>query len=78
MCLGLGNGCVVKEEKRTSLLKPYTKFDRFKDMTLDELAEELASIEAHTACIYSSEVDYSYLKSERKKQWLEELESEAE
>ncbi len=41
MCLGLGNGCVVKEEKRTSLLKPYTNFEKIKKMSIDEMSNFL-------------------------------------
>lgn len=82
MCLGKASGYREPKENKTekvSLLKPNTNFDRIKDMSVDELAGVLATIEANAACIYSGEsVDYSYLKSERKKQWLEDLESEAE
>lgn len=38
MCLGLGNGYIEPKEEKVSLLKPYTKFDRIKDMSLNEMA----------------------------------------
>lgn len=80
MCLGLGNGCVLKEEKRTSLLKPYTNFDNIKDLNIDKMAEMLAIVEVNAVCCYISmgKEEYLKLKTERKKQWLEYLESEAE
>ena len=63
-----------------SLLKPYTNFEKIKDMTVDELAQKLAIIEANAVCCYISMNKEAYAKliSERKKQWLEYLESEAE
>lgn len=63
-----------------SLLKPHTNFDSIKDMNLDELAEKLATVELNAVCVYVSMdgAEYIRVKSERKKQWLEWLESEAE
>lgn len=80
MCLGLGNGCVPKEEKKTSLLKPYTNFENIKDMNIDEMAESLATVELNAVCCYISmnKEEYISTKAERKQQWLEYLESEAE
>lgn len=80
MCLGLGNGCVLKEEKRTSLLKPYTNFDNIKDLNIDKMAEMLAIVECNAVCCYipMGKKEYLKLKTERKKQWIEYLESEAE
>lgn len=81
MCLGMASGYIEpKEEKKTSLLKPYTNFDNIKDMNLDELAEKLATVELNAVCVYVSMdgAEYILVKSERKKQWLEWLESEAE
>lgn len=72
---------VSNEKKKTvSLLKRKTNFDRIKEMSVDELAEKLAIIEANAACVYCSpnEVDYLSVKIERKKQWLEYLGSETE
>lgn len=40
MCLGLATGYInPKEERTTSLLKPYTNNDKLSDMSLDERAE---------------------------------------
>lgn len=40
MCLGLATGYIKpKEERTTSLLKPYTNNDKLTDMSLDERAE---------------------------------------
>lgn len=80
MCLGLGNGCVPNEEKKTSLLKPYTNFENIKDMDIDKMAESLAIVEVNAVCCYISmgKEEYNHFKSERKKQWLEYLESEVE
>lgn len=39
MCLGMDGGYIEpKEEKKTSLLKRKTNFDRIKEMTIDEMA----------------------------------------
>lgn len=81
MCIGMASGYIEpKEEKKTSLLKPYTNFDSIKDMNLDELAEKLATVELNAVCVYVSMdgAEYIRVKSERKKQWIEWLESEAE
>lgn len=81
MCLGLASGYIEpKEEKKTSLLKPYTNFDNIKDMNLDELAEKLATVELNAVCvhIFMDEAEYIRAKSKRKKQWLEWLASETE
>lgn len=63
-----------------SLLKPHTNFDSIKAMNLDELAEKLATVELNAVCVYVSMdgAEYIRVKSERKKQWIEWLESEAE
>lgn len=63
-----------------SLLKTHTNFDNIKDMNLDELAEKLATVELNAVYVYISMdgAEYIRVKSERKKQWLEWLESEAE
>lgn len=37
MCLGLASG-YKEPEKKMSLLKPYTNFDRLKDASIDEMA----------------------------------------
>lgn len=79
---GLANGGYIppKEDKKTSLLKLYTNFDRIKDMTIDELAEKFAIAELNTAmnfCIASA-AEYSSVKAKRKRQWCKYLESEAE
>ena len=42
MCLGKAMGVVEAPEKKMSLLKPYTKFDEIKAMTIDEMAEFIA------------------------------------
>lgn len=81
MCIGIASGYIEpKEEKKTSLLKRKTNFDSIKDMNLDELAEKLATVELNAVCVYVSMdgAEYIRVKSERKKQWLEWLESEAE
>lgn len=80
MCLGLGNGCVVKEEKKTSLLKPYTNFENLKAMNINELAEKLVIVELNAAMVFSigSPEEFSSLKQERQRDWIEWLESEAE
>lgn len=80
MCLGLGNGCVVKEEKKTSLLKPYTNFENLKAMNINELAEKLVIVELNAAMVFciGSPEEFSSLKQERQKDWIEWLESEAE
>lgn len=81
MCIGIASGYIEpKEEKKTSLLKRKTNFDNLKDMNLDELAEKLATVELNAVCVYVSMdgAEYIRVKSERKKQWLEWLESEAE
>ncbi len=86
MCLGLGNGCVPKEEKKAvSLLKPYTNFDRIKDMNLDEIAERFANVEFNiinevykTLDIPTDKSKFKNEYSNRKKEWKQYLESEAE
>lgn len=63
-----------------SLLKPHTNFDSIKDMSASDFAEKLATVELNAVCVYVSMdgAEYIRVKSERKKQWLEWLESEAE
>lgn len=63
-----------------SLLKPHTNFDSIKDMSLDELAEKLTNVELNAAMVFciGSPEEYSSVKEERKKDWLEWFESEAE
>lgn len=80
MWSGKVSGYTEPKEEKVSLLKPYTNFDRIKDMKVEEIAEKLAVIEANAACVYCNpnEVDYLSVKRERKKQWIEYLESEAE
>lgn len=39
MCLGYGNGCVLKNKKQTSLLKTYTNNDKINDMNVEEKAK---------------------------------------
>lgn len=42
MCLGLATGYIKhKEERTTSLLKPYTNNDKLNDMSLEERADFL-------------------------------------
>ena len=79
MCLGLGNGCVPKEEKKTSLLKPYTNFENLKAMNINELAEKLVIVELNAAMVFAigSPEEFSSLKQERQKDWIEWLDSEA-
>lgn len=76
MCLGLGNGCVPKKENRTSLLKPYTQFDKIKAMDIDEMAYSypcpFGNVDVETGEICKNS-DYDCIKCT--KQWLE---SEAE
>lgn len=47
-------------------------------MNLDELAEKLETVELNAVCVYVSMdgAEYIRVKSERKKHWLEWLESE--
>lgn len=46
MCLGKAQACIKqpKEEKKVSLLKPYTNYDKIKDMSVDELADFLFKV----------------------------------
>lgn len=81
MCTELANGENIEpKEKKLSLLKLYTNFDSIRNMNIDELAEKLSIIELNAICVYISadEIGYNRVKNERKKQWLEWLESEAE
>ena len=84
MCIGLVSGYNPPKPRenaeKVSLLKPYTNFDKIKDMKLNELAEKLAIVEVNAACVYCepNQIDYITVKEKRKKQWLEYLESEAE
>lgn len=77
MCVGLANGGYVEpKEERVSLLKPYTRFDKIKDMTLDEMAETMEKSCGKGCPLF----DDCHVKSndecmEKIKQWLE---SEAE
>lgn len=43
MCIGLAGG--YREPEKKSLLKPYTNFDKMKDMDIDSMAEQLAVFE---------------------------------
>lgn len=82
--------CIVRDEnllssgaifgQRFSLLKPKTNFEQVKAMDLDKLAEKLATVELNAVCVYVSmdRMAYNRIKAERKLQWLEWLESEAE
>ncbi len=74
MCLGLGNGCVPKEEKKTmSLLNQKTNNDIINDMSIEEKAEFLQQI---TLCCNESDCDNCPIKLKREctaqgiKQWL--------
>lgn len=80
MCLGLGNGYAPKKEKKTSLLKRKTNFDNLKNMSALDFAEKLTNVELNAAMAFriGSPEEYSSVKEERKKDWLEWLESEAE
>lgn len=75
----LCNACRNKSKETVSLLKRKTNFDNIGNMNINELAEKLAIIEAHAVCVYVSMdgAEYTRLKSERKKQWLEWLVREA-
>lgn len=44
MCMGMNNYREPKEEKKMSLLKPYTNNDRINDMSIDEKAEFLNTV----------------------------------
>lgn len=47
MCLGKAMGVTKtpEKEKKTSLLKPYTNFEKIKAMDIDEMAEFLSDCE---------------------------------
>lgn len=68
------------DDKRFSLLKPKTNFEQVKAMDLDKLAEKLATVELNAVCVYVSMdgMEYNRIKADRKLQWLEWLENEAE
>lgn len=72
MCSGLKNGCVPKKENRTSLLKPFTQFDKIKAMSIDEMARSYpcpygyVDIETEEICKSSG---YDCIKCT--KHWLE-------
>lgn len=81
MCIGIASGYIEpKEEKKTSLLKRKTNFDNLKDMSALDFAEKLTNVELNAAMVFciGSPEEYSSVKEERKKDWLEWLESEAE
>lgn len=81
MCMGMASGYIEpKEEKKTSLLKRKTNFDNLKDMSALDFAEKLTNVELNAAMVFciGSPEEYSSVKEERKKDWLEYLESEAE
>lgn len=86
MCLGLAQGYTEpKAEKKVSLLKPYTKFDEIKNMTIDEMAERFANVEFNLINEICKSLGISINKSEllsehsnRSKEWKKYLESEAE
>lgn len=73
----------MSEKKKMSLLKPYTHFDKIKNMNIDELADFIEEINAcccSAICITcQSECEYSNLNFEERveychqniKQWLE-------
>lgn len=71
---------IAPDDKRFSLLKPKTNFEQVKAMNLDKLAEKLATVELNAVCVYASMdgMEYNVIKAERKLQWIEWLESEAE
>lgn len=56
---------MLKEEKRTSLLKPYTNFDNIKDLNIDKMAEMLAIVEVNAVCCYIPMGKEEYLKLKR-------------
>lgn len=71
MCTGLANGGYIppKEEKKAvSLIKPYTNFDRIKEMRIDEMAEFLEDVNSSSCTMIcsqmSSECDYANLTAE--------------
>lgn len=68
---GICPNCRSREEKKTvSLLKPYTNFDRIKDMTIEKLSEFLD----HTPCRNCSYIDVPCKLTDCKdgiKHWLE-------
>lgn len=76
MCLGLGNGYVPKEEKKTvSLLKRKTNNDRINEMSIEEKAAVMSC--ACNVCVYTKEdcISHERCCSDGVKKWLE---SEAE
>lgn len=88
MCTGLANGGYIspKEEKKAvSLIKPYTNFDRIKEMTVEELAERMTNVEFNIIHeVYDAmkiPCSNSKIRKEhmfRQKEWKHWLESEAE
>lgn len=88
MCTGLANGGYIppKEEKKAvSLIKPYTNFDRIKEMTVEELAERMTNVEFNIIHeVYDAmkiPCSNSKLHKEhilRQTEWKHWLESEAE
>ena len=86
MCIGLASGYIEpKEEKKMSLLKRKTNFDRIKEMTIDEMAERFANVEFNiineiyqTLEIPINKSKFKNEHSERKQEWKQWLESEAE
>lgn len=71
MCLGLATGYQKNEEKSpTSLLKPYTNFDKLKESSADEVATLLAGLGCHICPYKDKECDHIDCKSAMK-EWLE-------
>lgn len=87
MCTGLANGGYIppKEEKKAvSLIKPYTNFDRIKEMSVEELAERMTNVEFNIIHeVYDAmkiPCSNSKIRKEhilRQKEWKHWLESEA-
>lgn len=79
----------MNKEKRQSLLKPYTNFDRIKDMSVDEMAAFLDEVNSCLCMICSKERnecefnDYYLTPDEQEEDYCHKnitkwLESEAE
>jgi len=77
MCLGLAADYrEPKEEKTTSLLKPYTNFDKIKNMSVNEMAEFLFKVAKAENFPFKCYTNYNKEKNctDCYKQWLESKE----
>ena len=75
MCLAAGY-IQSKEKDATSLLKPYTNFDKIKSMSIDEMAEFLFKVATTENFPFKCYTNYSKEKNctDCYKQWLESKE----